>query len=191
MGRAKQLEIFKKPALEYGGGLERGRRKTFRPLDTKRPVHIVMRSSRARGSWSLLSPANKKLIDSIVYKFANRFRVRVMHFENVGNHVHLLVRARRRRDFQSFMRTVPAQIATRVTGARKGKALQTPPVVGNEPKKKFWDSLAYSRVVSWGRDLLGIQHYLTKNAFEGEGIELLTQAGVVRRFFIRNGRLIV
>ncbi len=205
MGRARQLEIFKKPALEYGGGLERGRRKTFRPLDTKRPVHIVMRSSRARGSWSLLRPANKKSVGSIVYKFASRFGVRVMHFENVGTHVHLLVRARRRADFQSFMRTVPAQIATRVTGAKKGKAI-TPraedvnlagrKIIGehgpaNDEKRKFWDSLAYSRVVNWGKDLLGLHHYLTKNAFEGEGIELLTANGTVRRFFIRNGRLIV
>ncbi|MBI2606647.1 MAG: transposase [Deltaproteobacteria bacterium] len=185
--------------------MERGRRKTFRPLDTKRPVHIVMRSSRARGSWSLLSLAHKKSIDSIVYKFAHRFRVRVMHFENVGNHVHLLVRASRRGDFQSFMRTVPAQIATRVTGAKKGKAV-APRTEGvnlagrnaagehghaSDVKRKFWDSLAYSRVVNWGKDLLGLHHYFTKNAFEGEGIELLTANGTVRRFFIRNGRLTI
>lgn len=212
MRRARQLEIFKKPALEYGGGLERGRRKTFRPLDTKRPVHVVLRSSRARGAWSLLSPAHSKSVSSIVYKFAGRFGVRIMSFENVGNHVHLLVRARRRGDFQSFMRTVPAQIATRVTGARKGNALKPPRVReenergpagtalrvepgetsrSGEPKRKFWDSLAYSRVVNWGRDLLGLRHYFTKNAFEGEGIELPTTDGTVRRFFIRNGRLIV
>lgn len=128
-----------------------------------------------------------------------------MHFENVGNHVHLLVRASRRGDFQSFMRTVPAQIATRVTGAKKGKAV-APRTEGvnlagrnaagehghaSDVKRKFWDSLAYSRVVNWGKDLLGLHHYFTKNAFEGEGIELLTANGTVRRFFIRNGRLTI
>src|SRR3990172_6023041 len=107
-----------------------------------------------------------------------------MQFENVGNHVHLLVQAGRREDFRSFMRTIPAQIATTVTGARKGRALkphedhevlrtrldqssyreqgvsrQTESRERTEcrettdarpPKRKFWDSLAYSRVVHWG-----------------------------------------
>lgn len=211
MSKVKQLEFFKKPALEYGGGLQRGRRKTYRPFDSKRPVHVVLRAGRARGDWSLLAPANARRISAIISKFAKRFRVRVMHFENVGNHVHLLIQAGRREDFRSFMRTIPSQIATTVTGARKGRALkpledcerpgmhtkknlcaQGEKITGvKEPKRKFWDSLAYSRVVHWGRDLLGLQHYLTKNAFEGDGIELLTATGIVRRFFIRNGRLIV
>ncbi|MBI2607112.1 MAG: transposase [Deltaproteobacteria bacterium] len=211
MARSQQLEFFKKPALEYGGGLQRGRRKTYRPFDSRRPVHVVMRAERARGEWSLLAPANARRVSTIISKFAKKFRVRVMQFENVGNHVHLLIQAGRREDFRSFMRTIPAQIATAVTGARKGRALrplqdreiprihvekpsyargkETTDV--KEPKRKFWDSLAYSRVVHWGRDLLGLRHYLTKNAFEGLGIELFTAAGVVKRFFIRSGRLIV
>lgn len=172
----------------------------------------MLRVGRARGDWSLLQPRNKRAVDGIVRRYAARFRVRVMQLENVGNHLHLLVQASRREDFRAFMRTVPAQIATKVTGARKGKALKR---IGNAgwpdtgtaqvsaataqlsatsaggSARKFWDGLAYSRVVHWGRDLLGLRHYLTKNAFEGEGIELLTTAGVVRRFFIKNGRLIV
>ncbi|MBI2606772.1 MAG: transposase [Deltaproteobacteria bacterium] len=219
MSRPKQLEMFRRPVLEHGGGLRAGRRKTYRPFDPRKPIHIVLRSSRARGDWSLLAPANARRVSTIVSKFAKKFRVRVMQFENVGNHVHLLVQAGRREDFRSFMRTIPAQIATAVTGARKGRALK--PLRGHdapkmhsdrssyreqevsrqtesrettdakEPRRKFWDSLAYSRVVHWGRDLLGLRHYLTKNAFEGTGIELLTTAGVVKRFFIRSGRLIV
>ncbi|MBI2605058.1 MAG: transposase [Deltaproteobacteria bacterium] len=217
MPKARQLEMFKKPALEYGGGLERGRRKTYRPFDSKKPVHVVMRAGRARGEWSLLRPANRKTVDHIVRTYAKRFRVRVMEFQNVGNHLHLLVQASRRRDFRSFMRTIPAQIATKVTGAKKGNALRGKRHDGgsdrvggvgadfksdgtggadadsekNGSKRKFWDGLAYSRIVHWGRDLLGLRHYLTKNAFEGEGVELMTVVGVVRRFFIRNGKLVV
>lgn len=136
------------------------------------------------------APANAKRVSAIISKFAKKFRVRVVQFENVGNHVHLLIQSGRREDFRSFMRTIPAQIATTVTGAKKGNALK-PITTTAEPKRKFWDSLAYSRVVHWGRDLLGLRHYLTKNAFEGTGIELLTTAGVVKRSFIRSGRLIV
>lgn len=251
MSSPRQLEFFRKPALEYGGGLERGRRKTYRPFDSKRPVHVVMRAGRARGDWSLLRPANRKAVDGIVRVYAKRFRVRVMEFQNVGNHLHLLVQASKREDFRSFMRTIPAQIATKITGARKGNALRLEAsnvaskksgaapkskavqrlgystgthyeggtVAGGgemgissgrfpegargtqaetsgdrsvaSDKRKFWDGLAYSRIVHWGRDLLGLRHYLAKNAFEGEGIEFLTASGITKRFFIRNGRLIV
>ncbi len=130
MSRPKQLEFFKRPALEYGGGLEHGRRKTFRPFDSKRPVHVVLRAGRARGEWSLLEPANKKAVDGIIRRYAVRFRVRVMEFHNVGNHIHFLIRAGRREDFRSFMRTIPAQIATRITGAlrqtnRRNRVLRT------------------------------------------------------------------
>ena len=44
--------------------------------------------------------------------------------------------------------------STRVmTGAKKGV-----PAV-----RKFWDHLAWSRVVAWGRDLCGVHEYFEKN----------------------------
>jgi hypothetical protein len=46
-----------------------------------------------------------------------------------------------------------------VTGARKGHPL----------KGKFWDGLAWSRIVSWGRDYLGMRLYLEQNRDEASG----------------------
>ena len=45
-----------------------------------------------------------------------------------------------------------------VTGARKGQA------VG-----KFWDELAFSRILGWGREFERVKSYLTKNILEGLG----------------------
>ena len=45
-----------------------------------------------------------------------------------------------------------------VTGARKGHA------VG-----KFWDELAFSRILGWGREFERVKSYLTKNILEGLG----------------------
>jgi len=56
---------------------------------------------------------------------------------NVGNHLHLLARARRRADFQSFLRDLGGSLAIAVTGARKGNRIG-----------RFWDKLAWSRVVA-------------------------------------------
>ena len=34
---------------------------------------------------------------------------------------------------------------------------------------KFWDWLAYSRVMSWGREFLGMRAYLVRNELEALG----------------------
>jgi hypothetical protein len=86
-----------------------------------------------------------------------RFDVRVYGFANVGTHLHLLVRARRRESFQGFLRSFAGVVARRVTGARRG-----------HPSGTFFSGLAWSRVVGWGRDYVGVRHYVLRNEIEGE-----------------------
>ena len=45
-----------------------------------------------------------------------------------------------------------------VTGARKGN-----------PVGRFWDQLAYSRVLTWGRQFKVLQNYIAKNTVEAFG----------------------
>src|SRR5258706_8592030 len=85
-----------------------------------------------------------------------RFGVRVYDFANVGTHLHLLVRARRRESFQAFLRSFAGLVARWVTGARRGR-----------PSGRFFHGLAWSRVVAWGRDYLGVRHYVFRNEIEG------------------------
>src|SRR5258706_10902863 len=84
-----------------------------------------------------------------------RFGVRVYGFANVATHLPLLVRARRRESFQAFLRSFAGIVARRVTGARRGK-----------PTGRFFSGLAWSRVVAWGRDYLGVRHYVFRNEIE-------------------------
>jgi len=74
--------------------------KTARPLDPKRPVHLVLRSSRAKGPWSLLHPKNERRVRRVLDVTAAKYGVRVYRFANVGNHLHLLIMARSRRIFR-------------------------------------------------------------------------------------------
>lgn len=181
----QQLNLFTKSKfpnlsgleLEFGGSLRKGRRKIARPIDPKRAVHIVLRSTRARGSWSFLHPQNVRRVRATVDNAARRFGVKVHGYSNVGNHLHLIAKAPTREAFQKFLKAVSGRIAARVTGAKKGNA------VG-----RFWDHLAYTRVLAWGRDFINAQIYLTKNLFEGEGVRLLTSRGY-RTFRIVSGRL--
>ncbi len=170
--------------LEHGGETRKGCRKIARPVDPKRSMHIVLRSSRARGELSLLNLTNRKIVEKVLLAAQKRFAVKVYNKANVGNHLHLIIKARTRRDFQAFMRMISGRIAALVTGAKKGHSFKPDATAGT---RKFWDALAFSRVINWGRDFIDTQIYITKNLFEGEGIDLMTPLGV-QKFTKRSGR---
>ncbi|MBI3557763.1 MAG: transposase [Deltaproteobacteria bacterium] len=144
--------------LDHGGEIRKGKRKLARPVDTKRPMHLVLRSTRAKGRWSLLAPGNGRVVRRLVFELAAPSEVRVYDFANSGNHIHLLVRARTRKGFQRYLRALTGLLARRITGARKGRR------VG-----RFWDALAFSRVVAWGRDYHQAKKYLGLNRIEAMG----------------------
>jgi hypothetical protein len=140
----------------HGGGERVGRRKIARPVATRRPMHDTMRSTKATGRYSMLRPLCCAEISAIVARFADKNRVRVLRFANVGNHLHLVVQAKTRAGFQNYLRTIAGLIARAATGAVKGRA-----------SGKFWDELAFSRVLAWGRDLKRSLVYVLSNALEG------------------------
>jgi len=154
---------------EHGGDFRQGRRKLERPVSVRRPMHVVLRSERARGGWSMKKHQAK--IREALRACVLRSGVRVYDFANVGSHLHLLVRARRRDAFQRFLRTFAGIVARIVTGARRGKPLRAGP---------FWSALAWSRVVAWGRDFWGVRHYVFRNRIEatdGPGIRYALEHG--------------
>src|SRR3954469_5728124 len=92
--KQKQLDFFGKPRREHGGEIRRGKRKLHRPLNTKLPVHIVMRSEIARAKLSLLN--HQRAIEKIIRKWADRYQVSVFEIAIVSNHIHLLIRGKKR-----------------------------------------------------------------------------------------------
>lgn len=144
--------------LSHGDESSLGKRKVMRPLDPRKPLHLVLKSARARGAWSFLQPRFKREISSILYSQAHRWGVELMSFSNVGNHLHLLVKFPSRRAFQAFLKVITGRIAMLITKSRKGFS------VG-----RFWDKTVFSRVVQWGRDFERISTYLVKNFVEPLG----------------------
>jgi hypothetical protein len=163
----------------HGGDIGRGKRKIARPFDPRRPMHLVLRSSRATGEWSFLRPRHRDRVDRLIARIAAKYGIRVHLFANVGNHLHLLVSmdlqkvnrtgalprigqthwALDRTRFSSFLRELAGAIAFAVTGAGKTR-----------PVGRFWDGLAFSRVLHWGRDLESARRYAMKNLFEAAGL---------------------
>src|SRR5437773_904919 len=52
----------------HGGAYAMGKRKTRRPYDSKRPIHLVLRSKRARGELSMLRFRNRNHIHNLVHR---------------------------------------------------------------------------------------------------------------------------
>src|SRR5271156_1313382 len=163
MTSSRQLQLFPRGTLaaltrtEHGGVVGVGKQKAARPFAARRPLHVVMRSVRARGAWSMLHLRNRSAVESVVKRFAVRYDVRVYQFANVGNHLHLVVKARDRHAFQAFLRTVAGSVARVVTGARKGA-----------PVGRFWEWTAYSRMLLWGRSFASARAYVRRNVLEAE-----------------------
>ncbi len=159
-GSQLSLDLRTPPArVEHGGDVDGNARKQPRPYSSRRPIHIVLRSSRAVGAWSLRCRHHQAAVTEIVHRTAERFGVTLYRMAIVGNHVHLVIRARRREELQSFLRVMAGQIAQRITGARRGT-----------PAGKFWDRIAYSRLITWGREYAAVLRYVEQNRMETMGL---------------------
>jgi REP element-mobilizing transposase RayT len=144
------------PRVSHGGAPSIRKRKTIRPFSPNIPVHLVLRSKRAKGMWSLLHRKNQAKVNSMVYVYAHRFKVKVYRMANVGNHLHLLVKAAEKKHLADYLRVLAGRIAVAVSGAQKYIKR-----IG-----RFWDYLYWSRLVNWGRDFYNVRKYVLANELE-------------------------
>ena len=153
--RGKSKRDFEAPT-SHGGRESVGKRKTTRPYSPKSSIHIVLKSKRARGTWSLRHRKNQSKITAMIYVYAARFKVHVYRAANVGDHIHLLVKSSDRKALADYLRVLAGRIAVTVSGAQKGVKR-----IG-----KFWDHLCWSRLVKWGREFHVVQRYVFANELE-------------------------
>jgi REP element-mobilizing transposase RayT len=144
---------------QHGGISRTGQRKTSRPLEPTLPLYVVLRSSRARGKWSLTRPPIRAAVKDTLRALSARHGIKIFEFSNGGDQVHLLLRAQSRASFQAFLRSFAGLVARQVTGARKGK-----------PSGRFWDALTYSRVLKWGEEF-----DLVRGLLSGGDLDALAQ----------------
>jgi REP element-mobilizing transposase RayT len=158
---------------QFGGMLLRGNAKVARPLSTKHAIHLVLKSERAVGGRSLLHDKNVRRVDAIIRGQAKLKGVRLYHFVNVGNHLHMVIRLEPhsavagRRAFHSFIRAVSGLIARHVLHAERNHAKGI----------KFWQARPFTRLVSWGRDYNHVSRYMAKNATQAKARRNLVDWG--------------
>jgi len=114
--KSKQFDMLKKGGNAYGGEL-RNRRKGRgqRSISTKYSMHLVLRSSIAKGAWNLRRHDSK--IKNITKKFAYKYGVQLISLANVGNHLHMQIQLTNRHTYVPFIKALTSALAIAVTGA--------------------------------------------------------------------------
>lgn len=139
----RQYSLFKPTPKFHGGTHARGKRKTLRPLATRKPLHLVLKSSR-----NLYR--HRSLIEFQVFKQSELAQIRLFHKAVAADHVHLVLRIPSRNAYKAFVRALTGILA-RALG------------------KKLWALLPFTRVANWGRDFANLRAYLLQNRVEAGG----------------------
>lgn len=167
--RAKQTRFsdfrFKNNDQFDGSLLKKKRNRTARPISTKSSMHLILKSSLAKGRLSFRAGDNRARIDAILRKVAQRYGVTLIKTSNNFNHLHLHVRVGSRELYKRFIKSVTGLIAMAVTGACKANPLAR--ILG---KKTFWDARPYSRIVRGWRGFKTASDYVMLNQLEAEGV---------------------
>ncbi len=147
----------------FGGLLttERAHR-TARPLSTKYPIHLVLRSSQAKEGKSFWKKENARFIQYILKKISKKWGVEILNCANVGNHLHLMIKLKNRFTYEKFICGVTGAISLHLTKWNKNKGPR-------RPEDKFWDFRPYTRIVIGFAAKLRMQDYLDINKLEGLG----------------------
>jgi len=156
MRKKKQLEFegFRKPKDSFGGSLLKGNAKTKRPLDSKLPILLTLRA--VSGGMRLPKAFGK--VETVIYRCASKYGVRIYEFANVGNHLHVVLKIPRRQSWAGFIRELTGEIAAHM------KLLL-------DIKEKFWMFRPHTRIVQgWKKAFYAAKSYVQLNTLEAEGL---------------------
>jgi REP element-mobilizing transposase RayT len=167
VSKPTQLSFIEKRQRFFGGCLLRSHPKEARPLSTKEPVHIVLKSEWAIGPSSLLQHAD--FVDRTIRAWAKKCGVKIYELVNVGNHLHLVVVLTKLSLYRKFIRTITALIARHVGQRNRGVGRATQSGKDKmENHFQFWLARPYTRIVAWGRDWKNILKYMQKNRSDAQ-----------------------
>lgn len=158
MKKSKQLNLLRQQDIRFFGGVFlNGRRKSQRPLSHKHPIHLVLRSDKAKGAASFFR--FRKQIEIMINTQAKKFGVKVYQQAIQSNHIHFVMKIHNRELYRYFICALTGAIALRVS---RGAGLK-------KQNKTFWLARPFTRIVNWGRDYRGVLKYLVQNTLEALG----------------------
>ncbi|MGZ3722213.1 MAG: transposase [Bdellovibrionales bacterium] len=151
------FEGFKKQKDCFGGSLlKNSNAKVKRPLESKLPIHLVLRSKKG----VLRLPKTIRLVNQTVEDVAKKHGVTIYKYANVGNHLHMVIKIPARTRWSAFIRELTGKLAQRVQVLRgRQKGIES-----------FWLKRPFTRIVrGWQRAFKSALQYVELNQLEAEG----------------------
>lgn len=168
--RKKQLSFTKTSwhhRLRHGGRLRNQRLgRTARPLSTKSAIHVVFKAEIKNLKLGLRSPRGFQTCTDILRKYSHRFYIKIESQAICGDHVHLVIRLKKRSLAQHFFRVVAGQIAQ--VFEKKGFLKLVTDTPNN--KIKIWKYRPFTRVICGWKALQTAIAYVRLNEKEALGI---------------------
>lgn len=141
---------LKKPGDCFGGSLLKGNPKGRRPLDSKLPIHLVLRST----SSTMRTPVRFGRIHKTVFDLAEKYGFRIYRYANVGNHLHMVIKISQLRLWSAFIRELSGSIAQ----------------IAGQTGQKFWKHRPFTRIIrSWKKAFRMALDYVELNQLEANG----------------------
>ena len=142
-----QMNLFKtNTQTSFGGTLNKGKRKVARPLTTKKPIHLVLKSDR-----SLILLKNIGLVKGECHRMNKKFGIQLYELAVHADHFHICLKIASRLIYQKWIRALSGSLALKIQGLR-------------------WKLKPYTRIATWGREFRKIKEYIHFNREEGEFI---------------------
>jgi REP element-mobilizing transposase RayT len=152
--------------LSFGGSLlTKSKNRHARPVSKNESMHLVLKSSKAKGRYSFRHGSNSRTVQWIVENQCAKYGVRLIKFSNNFNHLHLLLKFTSRALYLKFIRSITGQLAMAVTGACKTRSLKS--IFG---ENGFWDYRPFTRIVKGRRGFKTASDYVRLNQLEADGV---------------------
>lgn len=150
----------------FGGDLLRGKRKSKRPLCTKRPIHLVLKAENLAARFPGISFVKVRAkVDGILRKQAHQHGVVLAEHSVNFNHLHLSIRVNSRLCYVRFIRALTSHL---VYSFSRHFGLNL---------KGLFELRPFTRVVEWGRAFRRLISYIRQNHEESFGNDVTGRWG--------------
>jgi REP element-mobilizing transposase RayT len=143
--RQTNFNFIKDYKKEFGGSLLTGKRKSKRPLTTKSPIHLILKTDGRK----LLSPKVKTL-EKIVRNECHKRKIRIYDLSLNWNHMHMLIQLSDKQSYIGFIRNITSKMVLFLGGGAKGLFRFRP----------------YTKIISWGKQFDQTYRYQKLNKLE-------------------------
>lgn len=166
----KQLSLLKPLSKEFGGSLLIGKRKSKRPLSTKSPIHLVLKSKKAKGRLAFVN--HRSHLEKCISIISKRYGVIIYEKALNFNHIHMVLRLKSIDSYHAWIRILTAEIV-KILSERTRSDL-----------KEFFTHRPYTKIISWGRQFKAAINYQILNQMEVVGLRPLTSAKIKKPMLI-------